>query len=133
MNRSKLLIFMGMVLTVVAVAWSFEPALAKNNDNVNNNTLKYHGKVTPSERKAAADRAAAAGFALPVMGEAVMAMPGDVPHYFSHPNYANSPLPGNIVSEWNAIAQDIVQPTPMPGMPMSGVSMATAFVYLSYI
>lgn len=90
-------------------------------------------KITPAERKAAA-RAAAAGFELEEVGTADMAMPGQAPRYFSHPNYANSPLPGNVVAEWNAIAQEIVQPPPMPGMPMpvTGPSMATAFVYLAY-
>lgn len=48
---------------------------------------------------------------------------------FIHPNYAISALTGNIVSEWNAIAQDILQHT---GMSMSGISMATAFVFLGY-
>ncbi|MCJ7750408.1 MAG: phosphatase PAP2 family protein, partial [Armatimonadetes bacterium] len=90
-------------------------------------------RITHVDRQAAADRAAAVGFTLPGIGTAMMAMPGDAPHYFSHPNYANSPLPGNIVSEWNAFAQEIVQPAPMPGMPMSEISMAKAFVYLSYI
>ncbi len=92
-------------------------------------------RVTQAERQAAADRAAQAGFELESIGAADMAMPMDAPRYFSHPNYANSPLPGNIVAEWNAIAQEILQPTPMPGMPMtmSGISMATAFVYLSYV
>ncbi len=48
--------------------------------------------------------------------------------------YANSPLPSNIVAEWNAIAQEILQPATMPGMsPMSSVSMSAAFVYLSYV
>lgn len=51
--------------------------------------------------------------------------PGD----FSHPNYANSLLLGNVVSDWNAIAQEILQPT---SMMMGGISMATAFVYLGY-
>lgn len=49
-------------------------------------------RITPAERKAAAERAAAAGFELEELGEATMAMPGMVPRYFSHPNYANSPL-----------------------------------------
>lgn len=104
-------------------------------------------KITQKDRQAAADRAAAAGLILPTMPGAatqmvtpdaatqmVMPMPGAAPHYFSHPNYANSPLPGNIVAEWNAIAQDILQPTPMPGMPMpmSTISMSAAFVYLAY-
>jgi len=49
-------------------------------------------KITQADRKAAADRAAAAGFALPEMGTAQMAAAGEAPHYFSNPNYANSPL-----------------------------------------
>ena len=92
-------------------------------------------KVTQADREAAAARAQADGFSLETVGTADMTMPGEAPRYFSHPNYANSPLPGNIVSEWNAIAQEFLQPTPMPGMSMSpnGISMATAFVYLSYV
>ena len=90
-------------------------------------------KITQADRQAAADRAQAAGLETEAVGAAAMAMPGAAPHYFSHPNYANSPLPGNIVSEWNAIAQDLLQPAPMPGMPaMSSVSMSAAFVYLAY-
>ncbi len=91
-------------------------------------------KITQADRQAAADRAAAAGLVTEAVGTADMAMPGAAPHYFSHPNYANSPLPGNAVAEWNAIAQELLQPTPMPGMPMpmGGVSMSAAFVYLAY-
>lgn len=93
-------------------------------------------KITQADRQAAADRAAEAGLLLPEAADATMqmAMPGDAPHYFSHPNYANSPLPGNIVVQWNAIAQEILQPAPMPGMPMpmSTISMSAAFVYLAY-
>ncbi|HUW11367.1 MAG TPA: hypothetical protein VM537_16670, partial [Anaerolineae bacterium] len=51
-------------------------------------------RITHDDRQAAADRAEAADFPLPEVGAAQMAMPGDAPHYFSHPNYANSPLPG---------------------------------------
>ena len=118
-------------------------------------------RITQADRQAAADRAAAgraaaaalaaaetpASFSAQASGsfaptralttEAVtmaMPMPGQAPHYFSVPNYANSPLPGNPVIEWNMIAQDIVQPAPMPGMPgMSSISMSEAFVYLSYV
>jgi len=41
----------------------------------------------------------------------------------------------NSVSEWNAIAEEILQPSPMPGMPMTmtGISMTAAFVYLAYV
>ena len=54
---------------------------------------------------------------------------GEAPSYSSQPNYTNSLLAVNVVSEWNAIAQDIMQHT---GMSMSGISMATAFVFLGY-
>ena len=50
-------------------------------------------KITQVDRQAAANRAATTGFALPQVGLAAMAMPGSAPRYFSHPNYANSPLP----------------------------------------
>jgi FtsP/CotA-like multicopper oxidase with cupredoxin domain len=65
--------------------------------------------ITQADRQAAADSAAAKGFQLPKLGEAQMAagqsktagrrnalngmaMPDTAPHYFSVPNYANSPL-----------------------------------------
>jgi FtsP/CotA-like multicopper oxidase with cupredoxin domain len=89
MCKRKFLIIMSLVLAVVVFVWGVGQTFAKNDKEI-----KYKGKVTHSERKAAADRAAAAGFALPTIGMAQMAMPGDAPHYFSHPNYANSPLPG---------------------------------------
>ncbi len=90
-------------------------------------------KVTQADRDAAAARAAADGFTLEASAVTAMEMGGmAAPRYFSHPNYANSPLPRNVVADWNAIAQDLLQP-PMAGMSMSGISMATAFVYLSYM
>ena len=49
-------------------------------------------KVTQADRQAAATRAAAAGLSFPSLGAAMMAMPGEAPHYFSVGNYANSPL-----------------------------------------
>ncbi len=61
-------------------------------------------KVTQAERQAAADRAAAAGFATQALGP----VEGGVPHYFSHANYANSQVPvfsvtsayfGNLLSD----------------------------------
>lgn len=41
----------------------------------------------------------------------------------------------NAVSEWNAIAQEILQPASMQNMPMNmpSVSMSAAFVYMSYV
>jgi len=93
-------------------------------------------KITQADREAAAARAADAGLTLDATAITTMdmAMAGDAPRYFSHPNYANSPLPSNVVADWNAFVQEFLQPTPMPGMPMTmgPVSMAQAFVYLAY-
>ncbi|MCU0588988.1 MAG: multicopper oxidase domain-containing protein [Syntrophobacteraceae bacterium] len=132
MNRQKIILPVILVLLVAAFSWGLEQGMAQKGSP---NAPGQKKKITQADRQAAADRAAAAGFTMDGVGAADMAMPGAAPRYFSHPNYANSPLPGNAVSEWNAIAQDILQPTPMPGMPMpmGGVSMSAAFVYLSYM
>src|SRR3990172_8902504 len=51
-------------------------------------------KITHKDRKAAAARALFEGALNPLMVEAVAApIIAGAPHYFSHPNYANSPLP----------------------------------------
>jgi len=58
-----------------------------------------NGKITHAERQAAAARALQQGELNPLMmtaeATAVTAanLIGGAPHYFSHPNYANSPLP----------------------------------------
>ncbi len=56
-------------------------------------------KITHADRQAAAARALQDGALNPLMVDAQAALaaaaaaPGDAPRYFSHPNYANSPLP----------------------------------------
>ncbi|MFZ2919856.1 MAG: hypothetical protein WA017_05460 [Desulfosalsimonadaceae bacterium] len=132
MHKRKLYGLIGLVLAGLVLLWGVGQVLAKGE---NPRAPGQGEKITQVERQAAAERADAAGFELEAMGMAAMPMPGTAPHYFSHPNYANSPLPGNIVAEWNAIAQDILQPAPMPGMPMpmGGTSMSAAFVHLSYM
>ncbi len=57
-------------------------------------------RITSADRDATAALAFQAGKLNPLMVEAQAAtpdavtwLPGDAPHYFSHPNYANSPLP----------------------------------------
>jgi len=80
-------------------------------------------KITQVDRQAAAARALQMGATNPLMitaqpaGAEAMAMaaaaaaPGDAPRYFSHPNYANSPLPvlttapGADITEGNAVIQ----------------------------
>lgn len=119
------------LVTILLLSGGLEQVLAVPKDGTAQQTNK---KITQADRQAAADRAAAEGFALPEASTMQMVMPGAAPRYFSHPNYANSPLPGNAVTEWNQIAQNILQPPGMGGeMPMGGVSMSAAFVYLSYM
>lgn len=55
-------------------------------------------RITQAERQEAAARALQQGARNPLMLDtqsvsAAMLMPGNAPRYFSHPNYANSPLP----------------------------------------
>ncbi len=85
-------------------------------------------KINQADTEANAARAAESGFTLEYVAKADKKM-DEATRDFSHPNYANSALLGNVVSDWNAIAQEILQPT---GMMMGGISMATAFVYLGY-
>ena len=95
--------------------------------------MKHRPRVSQAQRQAAADRLPeGANPARPSHRRYGNA--GCSPALLQHPNYANSPLPGNVVSDWNAIAQNALQPMPMPGMPMpmGNISMATAFVYLTY-
>ncbi|MBI4688265.1 MAG: hypothetical protein HY756_10905 [Nitrospirae bacterium] len=56
MNRSKFLVFMGLILAVIVVAWSFNLSFAQNSGNLKEKALVYHGKVTPAERRAAGAR-----------------------------------------------------------------------------
>src|SRR4030042_510066 len=93
MEKRKLLIIMTLLFAMVALSWGIEHSILQAADGKLDKVLKYHGKITPADRKAAADRAKAKGLTLTDLGIAQMAMPGDAPHYFSHPNYANSPLP----------------------------------------
>ncbi len=99
MRQRKFLIFMSLLLVLVALSWGVDQGWAKNSGNVNGPTsdemLKVRGKVTPSERKAAAARAAALGLKPGVTATGVaIADPGGIPHYFGpYGNWAYSPLP----------------------------------------
>ena len=76
-----------VALFVTILAWGMAPWAATPKDDRNAGR-----RVTHAERAAAAARARAQGFALPAVGTAQMAAPGEAPRYFSVPNYANSPL-----------------------------------------
>jgi len=68
MSRSKFLILMSLVLTVAIVAWSFGDALAQKTKVTKDEVYKKFGKVTPSEQKAAIERAKKLGLKPGVAG-----------------------------------------------------------------
>jgi hypothetical protein len=90
---------------LAALAMTAEPAHAQVKKN------PKQQRITQADRQAAAARAKAAGFKAATLGTAATAlaapmgaaaaMPGQAPRYFSHPNYANSPLPQ--AAEGNAL------------------------------
>lgn len=65
--------------------------------------LTYKGKVTPEERKVAADRyrqSVQDALATGAMEMPMPPAPGDPPHYYGpYPNYANSPMPKGPVTD----------------------------------
>lgn len=70
-------------------------------------------RVTQPQREQAAARAAAEGLTLATAETAQVAAPGEAPHYFSVPNYANSPLPtveGTVISVGNPLVAERVAP-----------------------
>jgi FtsP/CotA-like multicopper oxidase with cupredoxin domain len=123
---------MGAVLAVAVLGWVVEPQAAQA-------PKAKKPKITQADRKAATARALQKGATNPLMLAApsaiqAAALINGAPHYFSHPNYANSPLPtitGAVISVGNplidrAYASDfpvgvgelapvfVVVPTPLP-------------------
>jgi len=100
MSKSKFLIFMSLLLTLVVLSWGVDQGWAQSA----NKELKYRGgKLTTAEKNAAAKRAGKLGLKPGVAGLAPLAAatplpgiegPGGVPHYFGpYGNWAFSPLP----------------------------------------
>ncbi|MFZ5796786.1 MAG: multicopper oxidase domain-containing protein [Thermodesulfobacteriota bacterium] len=92
MNMHKPLI-MGLAVTVALLCGGVAQGLAQKGNPAAPGQQK---KITQADRQAAAARSLQKGAINPLMVDAqpaAMMMPGQAPHYFSHPNYANSPLP----------------------------------------
>jgi len=102
-TRELLTRLLAVLMLISLVPSASGPALAQGQgpDYYEDKLAKWREKaeqrITHDDRQAVADRAEAAGFPLPELRAAQMAMPGAAPHYFSHPNYANSPLPGYLL------------------------------------
>jgi len=103
-----------IILLIVGFSLVFggnSPVVAKDPPppNSGQGQTKEKKTVTQKDRQDAAARAIQQGELNPLMamaGAAAMALPGQAPRYFSHPNYANSPLPtieGAVISVGNPL------------------------------
>ncbi|WP_341360685.1 multicopper oxidase domain-containing protein [Georgenia sp. M64] len=131
-------------------ARSAAPAAAKDDakryeEKAANVQEKIDKKIDQADRDAAAARALQEGALNPLMVDmaaAAAALPGDAPRYFSHPNYANSPLP-ELTTAPGAdvlVGNDVVQrPTASDGasnvLVMSPGVLSTGFLngFQSYV
>jgi FtsP/CotA-like multicopper oxidase with cupredoxin domain len=101
--KKRRLTLLSYALLLVAILLLSASALAQAPIGPGNNNGQGNGaqeeKITQADRAAAAARKYQDGALNPLMVETTadvgmqMVMPGDAPRYFSHPNYANSPLP----------------------------------------
>lgn len=129
MNKSKFLQILFSVLIIAAIIVpQISPVLAKQPDpGTGNGNDKV--KITQTDRKEAAARALQEGALNPLMTGVQAAAPviNGVPRYFSHPNYANSPLPtieGAVINVGNSL----IDRTYATDFPVAVGELAPVFV-----
>ena len=107
MHRPRFLVFLVLLLAAAALGWPGDHAVAQGppNGNGQGHGPNYHGKVTPAERKAAAERfkaTVAEAQAAGVTASATLVPDPStgylVPDYFGIANWAYSPLPSGGVA-----------------------------------
>jgi FtsP/CotA-like multicopper oxidase with cupredoxin domain len=94
MEKRRFAIIVALLLAVVALSWGFDQGIVQAaQSKLSDQALKYHRKITPSERKAATASAAALGFQLGVTAAALVPGPDGhlIPDYFGVANWAYSP------------------------------------------
>jgi len=128
MEMRRFSIIVALLLAVVALSWGIDQGIAQaanSNNGKFDQVLKYHGKITPAEKKAAAERfgaaqdaALAAGVALAPAALLTDPVTGYyIPDYFTTPNWANSPPLAKFVD-------------PLPGLYISGISPTPTGEYI---
>ena len=131
MSTQRRFLFM-LLAAALLLSWGGNQGMAVPRDGTAVETKQQAKKVTQKDRDKAAARALQKGALNPLMitaeptaadvmpMAAAAALPGQAPRYFSHPNYANSPLPevttGAETVEGNALED--LSPTALmePGM-----------------
>jgi FtsP/CotA-like multicopper oxidase with cupredoxin domain len=128
MKTRRLRACLGSLVMALAVQWTADAAIGATARNRPDGT-----KITNADRQAAANRASALGMRVPALGATATAMaaPGTVPHYFSVPNYANSPL-RIIDAQGNVIAAGIRKfVDTLPGIGAGKVNNLGQFIPLA--
>lgn len=96
MSNRKFVILMSLVFIVAVLSWRIDPVWAQSGNGKGNTLdtlLKAKGKVTPTQRKAAATNAAALGQST-LSATSLSTDPATgamIPDYFGSPNWAFSP------------------------------------------
>jgi FtsP/CotA-like multicopper oxidase with cupredoxin domain len=114
MFKRKFLNFILLVMVLASLLFGEGSQVRAKGPNPPNGNGQGNGqnngkgpKITQADRKAAAARALQDGALNPLMvGVQAAALINGAPHYFSHPNYANSPLPqitGAVISVGNPL------------------------------
>jgi FtsP/CotA-like multicopper oxidase with cupredoxin domain len=120
---------MSVLLAAAALGWVAEPDAAQA-------PKAKKPKITQADRKAAAARALQQGAKNPLMLAApsavqaplaAAALIGGAPHYFSHPNYANSPLP-TITGAVIPVANPLIDRAYASDFPVAVGELAPVFV-----
>ena len=139
---SRLRLRSAILAGTLLMTWGFGTSMAATKDGTTKAlskdgtamVAKEKKKITQMDRDAAAARALQQGALNPLMitaqpdaATAAMAMPGDAPRYFSHPNYANSPWPvieGAVI----AVGNPLVDRTYASDYPVGVGELAPVFV-----
>jgi FtsP/CotA-like multicopper oxidase with cupredoxin domain len=116
----------GLAVAVALLCWGVDESLSQKG---NPSAPGQQKKITQTDRQDAAARALQEGAVNPLMVDMMpaMVMPGDAPRYFSHPNYANSPLPtvdGAVISFGN----DLIDRAYASDFPVGVGELAPVFV-----
>ena len=130
-----------LLAAALLLSWGGNQGMAVPRDGTAVETKQQAKKVTQKERDQAAARALQKGALNPLMitaqpagaeataMAAAAALPGQAPHYFSHPNYANSPLP-TVTGATIAVGETLTDRAYASDFPVNVGELAPAFVVL---
>ena len=130
-----------LLAAALLLSWGGNQGMAVPRDGTAVETKQQAKKVTQKERDQAAARALQKGALNPLMitaqpagaeataMAAAAALPGQAPHYFSHPNYANSPLP-TVTGATIAVGETLTDRAYASDFPVGVGELAPAFVVM---